>query len=392
MHACTQTYIHKHMHTRIHTHTHTYIQVSHVLKPKGRRKASEGPKITFKTPAGSSTERLRFKKGDGVLLSRTHPMTDMLADGNVLDVREGSVVIGLTESADGGAEAGGAGSGGGGGGLPDDFEASEWRLDKSANKTSYLRQLASLVKVRADAHWRAIKKACASARWLCRRLSEPWPLTIWLQVCERTRDKGEELSQGQERVFDLITSGAVGEVDDYVHAQTGRKNTHNARGDDGGSGGSGAGEEGQAVKAVEEGEGGHGAAAGGGAGGPGAGLVVKEAAAEAVLDGINFDALDQCEQDVACNSSLNRSQQVAISAALTRRLSIIQVSCLDLENSAGQMLSTSVSWFPLTRWLAVIQGPPGTGKTTASVEILRQWSKLGICLYEIIAVGTASGI
>ena len=85
-----------------------------------------------------------------------------------------------------------------------------------------------------------------SARWLCRRLSEPWPLTIWLQVCERTRDKGEELSQGQERVFDLITSGAVGEVDDYVHAQTGRKNTHNARGDDGGSGGSGAGEEGQA--------------------------------------------------------------------------------------------------------------------------------------------------
>ena len=91
--------------------------MSQVLKPKGRRKASEGPKITFKTPAGSSTERLRFKKGDGVLLSRTHPMTDMLADGNVLDVREGSVVIGLTESADGGAEGGGAGSGGGGGGC-----------------------------------------------------------------------------------------------------------------------------------------------------------------------------------------------------------------------------------------------------------------------------------
>ena len=161
-------------------------------------------------------------------------------------------------------------------------------------------------------------------------------------MCERTRDKGEELSQGQERVFDLITSGAVGEVDDYVHAQTGRKNTHDARGDDGGSGGSGAGEEGQAVKADEEGDGGHGAAAGGGAGGPGAGLVVQEAAAEAVLDGINFDALDQCEQDVACNSSLNRSQQVAISAALTRRLSIIQVSSPDLE-FCESMLSASMS-------------------------------------------------
>ena len=32
---------------------------------------------------------------------------------------------------------------------------------------------------------------------------------------------------------------------------------------------------------------------------------------------------------------------------------------------------------PLTRRLSVTQGPPGTGKMTASVEILRQWSKLG---------------
>ena len=95
----------------------------------------------------------------------------------------------------------------------------------------------------------------------------------------------------------------------------GGQTQHPCHGDDGGSGGSGAGEEVQAAKAVEEGEGCYGVAAGGGAGGPGTGLVVKEAAAETVLDGINFDALDQCEQDVACNSSLNRSQQVACVAS-----------------------------------------------------------------------------
>jgi regulator of nonsense transcripts 1 len=73
----------------------------------------------------------------------------------------------------------------------------------------------------------------------------------------------------------------------------------------------------------------------------------REVAEEAVLDDICLDRLAECENDLAALQHVNPSQQVAISAALTRRLT-------------------------------VIQGPPGTGKTTASVEILRLWAKLGV--------------
>lgn len=107
------------------------LSVSDVVMPKGRLKESQGPRVTLVAPTGVAKERLKFKKGDGLLLSRSHPLLDMLTDGTVMDITPKGIVVGLAELKE----------------LPDDFKTASWRVDKSANKTSYQRQMASLTKV-----------------------------------------------------------------------------------------------------------------------------------------------------------------------------------------------------------------------------------------------------
>jgi len=51
------------------------LSVDRVFIPKFNKfKEAQGPRITFVMPAGVAADRLKFKKGDGVLLSRTHPL------------------------------------------------------------------------------------------------------------------------------------------------------------------------------------------------------------------------------------------------------------------------------------------------------------------------------
>ncbi len=333
------------------------LKVSSVIKQKGKFKDnSQGPKVTLTVPTGVSTERLKIKKGDGVLLSRTHPLKDMLTDASVIDITAKHIIVGLLEIKE----------------VPADLEEGTWRLDKAANKTSYVRQIASLIR-------------------LCARNNNNNNNNNHSNRARTGRGEGH----AQSRIFDLITMGSVGFVDDCVHLKArkapaasragaamemgaavmqdeggARKDTDMERGEEaaeaaGTSGGAvkgGAGEGGggkgellsscslartgtvltnsynTAVKDMED--------EGGGVQGKGE-LECKELAEEAVLDGIFLDRLAECEDDLASQLHVNHSQQVAISAALTRRLTIIQ-------------------------------GPPGTGKTTASVHILRLWAKLGI--------------
>jgi regulator of nonsense transcripts 1 len=74
---------------------------------------------------------------------------------------------------------------------------------------------------------------------------------------------------------------------------------------------------------------------------------VEAVAAEEILGSVSLEKLQECEKDLANVPGLNESQRRAVRAALTRRCT-------------------------------VVQGPPGTGKTTASVQILRLWAKLGL--------------
>lgn len=69
--------------------------------------------------------------------------------------------------------------------------------------------------------------------------------------------------------------------------------------------------------------------------------------ASAVPDGFSFESLEKCAQDLASNPRLNDSQRDAIGAAMIQTCTLIQ-------------------------------GPPGTGKTTASVQVLRMWSAMGL--------------
>ena len=344
------------------------LKVSSVIKQTRKFKDnSQGPKVTLTVPTGVSTERLKFKKGDGVLLSRTHPLKDMLTDASVIDITAKHIVVGLLEIKE----------------VPADLEEGTWRLDKAANKTSYVRQITSLIR-------------------LCARNNSNNKNNNHADRARAGRGEG----QAQSSIFDLITMGSVGFVDDCVHLKArkapaasleataataaaemaaaamldkevgSRRDTEMERGavaaeaagasggaarGGGGEGGLGQGELGTScslsrtenvlttsyntarkdkveLQCKEEEE--------GGLQGKGV-LKCKELAEEAVLDGICLDRLAECEDDLASQSHVNQSQQVAISAALTRRLTIIQ-------------------------------GPPGTGKTTASVEILRLWAKLGV--------------
>ena len=193
------------------------------------------------------------------------------------------------------------------------------------------------------------------------------------------------MASPQSRVLDLITTGPVGFVDQYISSKKRPSLTSTAAGasdtsadvsasvlvegssalqragEEAGEGPSDNGGVGDARKedsnapledARELQRAGKGEADGVGVGKDHAGAEwrgnkVKELAEEAVLDGISLEKLAECEEDLASLEHVNRSQQIAVSAALTRRLT-------------------------------VIQGPPGTGKTTASVQILRLWSKLGV--------------
>jgi hypothetical protein len=81
---------------------------------------------------GIDPERLKFKINETVVLSRSHPLTDRVAEGTVKSVTPSTVVLEFNE-ADNNT-------------LPDELGTS-LRIDKFANDLAYDRQLESLVKM-----------------------------------------------------------------------------------------------------------------------------------------------------------------------------------------------------------------------------------------------------
>lgn len=88
--------------------------------------------VAFKTPWGVDLERIRIRKGDSVVLSRTDPLKDRIAEGTVVDIDRKKTVVNLN------------------GKMPGDARQARWRLDAFANRTVYDRQVHALLKLVAQ--------------------------------------------------------------------------------------------------------------------------------------------------------------------------------------------------------------------------------------------------
>ena len=156
------------------------LKVKQVVPPKrpmrGRGREKEwGGKVTFHTPKGVSVERLRLKAGDSVVLSETSPLVDAASEGQVVLISDSIIAVTLLTQ------------------PPEGLAARTWRLDKGSNRTSYARQLDSLVKI------------CA-----------PGGQGLPQDLAARGRGRDGARERARPRIFDLITMGEVGAVDAWV--------------------------------------------------------------------------------------------------------------------------------------------------------------------------------
>lgn len=85
--------------------------------------------VAFGAPAGLDPDHLRFRKGDSVILSRTDPLQDRIAEGTLVELDRRKIVVNLS------------------GTMPEDARQSLWRLDAYANRTVYERQMTALLQL-----------------------------------------------------------------------------------------------------------------------------------------------------------------------------------------------------------------------------------------------------
>eukprot|EP00927_Polykrikos_kofoidii_P023547 TRINITY_DN21660_c1_g2_i1.p1 TRINITY_DN21660_c1_g2~~TRINITY_DN21660_c1_g2_i1.p1 ORF type:complete len:927 (+),score=153.31 TRINITY_DN21660_c1_g2_i1:316-2781(+) len=85
--------------------------------------------LVFSLPQQVDTERLRFRRGDTVLVSRGDPLRDRVGEGTVMDLDRGKLVVSFA------------------GRLPNNGKGVRWRLDAYANLAVYERQLAALLQL-----------------------------------------------------------------------------------------------------------------------------------------------------------------------------------------------------------------------------------------------------
>eukprot|EP00928_Gymnodinium_smaydae_P028365 TRINITY_DN21647_c0_g1_i1.p1 TRINITY_DN21647_c0_g1~~TRINITY_DN21647_c0_g1_i1.p1 ORF type:complete len:1434 (-),score=328.59 TRINITY_DN21647_c0_g1_i1:95-4396(-) len=85
--------------------------------------------VVFSMPRDADLDRLRFRVGESVLLSRGDPLHDKVGEGSVVDMDEWKLVVHLF------------------GKMPDDAKSQRWRLDAYANRTVYQRQMRALVRL-----------------------------------------------------------------------------------------------------------------------------------------------------------------------------------------------------------------------------------------------------
>jgi len=85
----------------------------------------------FGLPNGLDPDHIRIRKGDSVVVSRGDPLQDRIAEGTVIELDRRKIVVNLAGS------------------MPNDARQSLWRLDASANRTVYERQMTALLQLAA---------------------------------------------------------------------------------------------------------------------------------------------------------------------------------------------------------------------------------------------------
>lgn len=281
---------------------------------KGRR---EGFQITLKMPSKAmvDVERLRFKRGDSVILSATHPLRDRVGEGQVADLN-GSIIVVVVE----GAEA--------------PQKGSTWRVDKGSNRLSYMRQLNSLVSL------------CHSEGKIAR----------WEQEMRC-------VSPARPKVFDILTSAKVGDVDAWTakwseQAELPPEPVGLALGDvvrlRGLQSEALNGQEGEVVSLGER-------------------VFVK------LKDSVKSVSLEHVEQVPKAPKAVEKEAPAALAAEALPcddlKLSKMREELQALPCTESQKEAIGATF---QRRCTIIQGPPGTGKTTTAVEVLRSWAELGL--------------
>eukprot|EP00928_Gymnodinium_smaydae_P088490 TRINITY_DN72571_c0_g1_i1.p1 TRINITY_DN72571_c0_g1~~TRINITY_DN72571_c0_g1_i1.p1 ORF type:complete len:1555 (-),score=425.51 TRINITY_DN72571_c0_g1_i1:21-4472(-) len=372
-------------------------------KDKGNDQAAENPAdvettITFSCSKGVDMERLRFKRGDNVLVSVSDPLVDKIGEGPIQDLRAGQLTVKMQ-----------------GVRMPSNWKDNTWRVDKGTNTLSYVRQLESLVALCQDGDDGDGFVACSkvdgkhagegydrpaifnmiiSARvgkvdeWAVRARQTADAKEADKQLGEGSDEKAaaSPLKEDAEETFPVGTlvalcglrteemNGLEGEVimedesaqarskgrihirlrkDNSVKAvraenlirlpQSSREPAAAAASPDA------APEPRDAAAASRQSPEPKAESAAAKASDETDRLDAKSIAAslaESALDA-SRERLSKCREDLAQDSSLNPSQREAIEAALEQRCS-------------------------------VIQGPPGTGKTTTAIQVLRHWAALGL--------------
>lgn len=299
--------------------------------------SKDGFQITLAMPRSPKVDvdRLRFKRGDSVILSATHPLKDRVGEGQVQEINDAIIVISI-EGAETPLAKGGT-----------------WRVDKGSNRISYTRQLSSLVSLcgrnvaqvgEAAKIFELITRSKVgnldswTARW-SEKESAPKKALPKPSLAEGDKVrlcglKSEELNGQEGRIVSVICNTARSNEKDFdqrVHVQL-KDSIKSVRvinvekvndelmvetGDS---------------KKVSKGDTGD------------SQFSIASLAGEALP--CNDEKLSTC-RDHLSSISCTESQKRAIGATFEQRCTIIQ-------------------------------GPPGTGKTTTAVQVLKYWAQMGL--------------
>ncbi|CAE7813430.1 unnamed protein product [Symbiodinium sp. CCMP2592] len=345
--------------------------VERQAKGKGRKGSGKGTASGFQMflwlPPNTDVDRLRFRKGDSIILSATHPLQDRLAEGQLQDITDKWVLLSFEEVS-----------------PPQGCKQRLWRVDKGSNRLSYARQLDSLVSLCTGyVDSTSVSEDCSKIFEIIRNgnvgRADSWASRVWSDL--KKTEAGESTSAN----VGLANSLEVGTSKDVSQRQTDATDCerraelaelsfkpgevvtlHGLQAEDLNN------QQGEVVAVngsirqvgehIAEGE-----------------DIRINVQVNGSVKAVRVSNLKKMDSESTPNSSTMAATGTAGIAAekmtcdstmLTKCVESIPATCTDSQRRAVAATCE--------RRLTIIQGPPGTGKTATAVQILRSWAQLGL--------------